>query len=55
MSIPFTYKEQAVSTQLTIVVFVKGNVENKLTLTAIESSFPASLSKHLTEVAVGRL
>jgi hypothetical protein len=57
LSIDWVLSEQgqSIPVSLTIVFFAKGNEEQKLGFVAINGTFPATLSKHLTAVALGRL
>jgi hypothetical protein len=44
-----------VNFELTVVDYVRGREEQTVSFTSLQSAFPASLSRHLTSVAVGRL
>jgi hypothetical protein len=53
--LPLTENEQVINVQLTVVDYVKGNKEQTVTLTSVQTQFPTSLAQRLTAVAVGRL
>ncbi len=55
MSLPVTYQGVTVSTQLISVNATKGRLGQSITYNAYGPPFPASLAKHLTSVALGRL
>jgi hypothetical protein len=55
MFFPITASGQTINAEVTEVDYVKGNQEQTMTLSAYQNTFPASLSKQLTAVAVGRL
>lgn len=52
---PVTTHGVTVNFELTIVDYVQGREEQTVSFTSLQSPFPASLSRHLTSVAVGRL
>jgi hypothetical protein len=52
---PITTSETTINVQTTLVDFIKGNEEQTVGLTSLDSTFPAPLSRHLTAVAAGRL
>jgi hypothetical protein len=52
---PLTEQGTTVNIQLTETAYVKGTLEQSLMLLGIETAFPASLSKHISTVADGRL
>ncbi len=53
--LPVTEQGQTVNVQLTEVVYVKGDEDQTLTLTATQVPFPATLAHRLTTIAAGRL
>jgi hypothetical protein len=55
LTVPIISQSVTVNVKTTIALFIKGNAVQTLTFTALESGFPRALSKHLSEVAVGRL
>jgi hypothetical protein len=55
MSFPVTYQGVTVSTQLISVNAVKGRFGQSITYNSYGLPFPASIAKHLTSVALGRL
>jgi len=52
---PITTSEMTVNVQTTVVDYINGDEEQTIGLTSLDSQFPASLSRHLTTVADGRL
>jgi hypothetical protein len=55
MYIPVTTKGVTVNVELVFVDYVKGREEQSVMLSAFQSIFPTSLSRHLTTVADGRI
>jgi hypothetical protein len=55
MYVPVTTKGVTVNVELVFVDYVKGREEQSVTLSAFQSVFPASLSRHLTTVADQRI
>jgi hypothetical protein len=55
MYFPITTKGVTVNVELVFVDYVKGRVEQSVALSAFQSTFPASLARHLTTVADGRI
>jgi hypothetical protein len=55
MFFPITTGGQTINTETTQVDYIKGNLEQTMTLNSYQSTFPTSLSKQLTAVAAGRL
>jgi hypothetical protein len=53
--IPVASQGTAFGLVLTVINYVKGNEEQTLTLTSVQSLFPTALARRLTTVAVGRL
>jgi hypothetical protein len=53
--LPVTQQGETINLTISEVVFVKGQEEQTVTLTAAQSLFPVSLSRRLTALAVGRL
>jgi hypothetical protein len=53
--LPVTYQETVANTEITLVDYVKGDEEQLVTLTSINTTFPVSVSRHVTQVAAGRL
>ena len=41
--------------ELSVVDYVKSRYEQTVVLTSVQTPFPATLARHLTTVAVGRL
>jgi hypothetical protein len=52
---PITSHGVTLNFELTIVDYVKGRNEQTVAFTSVQSPFPASLARHLTTVAMGRL
>jgi hypothetical protein len=55
MSLPVTYQGVTVNTQLVSVNAAKGRLGQSITYNSYGLPFPASLAKHLTAVALGRI
>ena len=55
INLPVTYQGVTVSTQLVSVNATKGRLGQSITYNSYGPAFPASLAKHLTSVALGRL
>jgi hypothetical protein len=55
MFFPFTTQEQTINTELIIVDFVSGKVEQTVVLSGFQTTFPPSLARRLTTVADGRI
>jgi hypothetical protein len=55
MSLPIAYQGVTVNTQLISVNATKGRLGQSITYNSYGLPFPASLAKHLTSVALGRL
>jgi len=55
MFFPVTDMGVTLNAEVTVVDFVRGNREQTLTLTSLQSPFPAALSRHLTSVADAHL
>jgi len=55
MFFPVTYQKVAVNVELILVDYVTGTKEQTLALTGVQSTFPASLAKSLSALAVRRL
>jgi hypothetical protein len=53
--VPVTQSGTTLNLQLTLVDYTKGRLEQAMYFSAVESSFPSSLSKHLTTVGDRRL
>ena len=52
---PITTHGVTVNFELTVVDYVKSRYEQTVVLTSVQTPFPATLARHLTTVAVGRL
>lgn len=55
LNVPVVTQGLTVPLHITLVLGVKGKEAYQITLTSVGTSFPASLSKHLTSVAATRL
>jgi hypothetical protein len=55
MFFPLTTQGTTVNVEIIEVDVVSGNEEQTVSLTAVESTFPTSLERHLTTVAAGRI
>jgi hypothetical protein len=53
--IPVTAHGVTLNLELIVVDYVRGQDEDTVVFTAVQNPFPASLARHLTTVAVGRL
>jgi hypothetical protein len=55
LDFPVTDQGTTVTVQLILTAYAKGTLEQSMMLLGIESTFPASLAKHLSTVVDGRL
>jgi len=53
--LPVTSQGVTLNVQLTVVTFVKGKVEQSVTLISVQGSFPATLARRLTALAASRI
>jgi hypothetical protein len=52
---PITTSEMTINVQTVVVDYIKGDEEQTVGLTSFDTTFPTSVSRHLTAVAAGRL